>query len=50
MVTPGEVAETEYTGYLTNQTITGAYAQAIGGAIVMVKCEYTDALALKTVS
>jgi hypothetical protein len=50
MFTPGEVDATEYTGYLTNRTITGAYAQAIGGAVVMVERECTDALALKTAS
>jgi hypothetical protein len=37
--TPGEVSATGYTGYLSNATITGRYAQEIGGAVVMVERE-----------
>lgn len=35
--TPGEVAAEAYTGYLTNQTITGLFAQEIKGAVLMVE-------------
>lgn len=38
--TPGEIAAEEYTGYLTNETITGLFAQAIGGAVVMMEHRY----------
>ncbi|KUI61468.1 putative serine protease EDA2 [Cytospora mali] len=38
--TPGEVAAYYYTGYLTNETITGQFAQAIGGAVVMMEHRY----------
>ena len=38
--TPGETAAAEYTGYLTNATITGQFAQAIGGAVVMIEHRY----------
>lgn len=38
--TPGEVAAEGYTGYLTNRTITGQFAQAIGGAVVMMEHRY----------
>lgn len=38
--TPGEIAAAEYTGYLTNRTITGLFAQAIGGAVVMMEHRY----------
>jgi hypothetical protein len=48
--TPGELAAAKFTGYLTNRTITGAYAQAIGGAVVIVEREYTETLALKIAS
>ena len=40
LFTPGEIAAAGYTGYLTNRTITGAYAQAIKGAVVMVEHRY----------
>lgn len=50
MFTPGEVAAAGYTGYLTNRTITGAYAQAIGGAVVIVEREYMGTLAWRTTS
>ena len=35
MFTPGEVAAERYTGYLTNRTILGLYAQEVGGAIIL---------------
>ncbi|EFX01073.1 serine-type peptidase [Grosmannia clavigera kw1407] len=38
--TPGEEPATNYTGYLTNRTITGQFAQAIGGAVVMLEHRY----------
>lgn len=38
--TPGEIAAAGYTGYLTNKTITGLFAQAIGGAVVMLEHRY----------
>lgn len=38
--TPGEVAASGYTGYLTNKTITGLFAEAIGGAVVLVEHRY----------
>ena len=40
LFTPGEIAAAGYTGYLTNATITGAYAEAIGGAVVMLEHRY----------
>ena len=40
LFTPGEIAAAGYTKYLTNATITGAYAQAIGGAVVMIEHRY----------
>ena len=39
LFTPGEVAAAGYTGYLTNKTITGLYAEAIGGAVVLLERE-----------
>lgn len=38
--TPGEVAAAGYTGYLTNKTITGLFAQAIGGATILMEHRY----------
>lgn len=38
--TPGESAAAAYTGYLTNRTITGLFAEAIGGAVVMLEHRY----------
>ncbi|KAK8211846.1 putative serine peptidase [Phyllosticta capitalensis] len=38
--TPGEVEASGYTGYLTNRTITGLFAEAIGGAVVMMEHRY----------
>ncbi len=40
LFTPGEEAADQYTGYLTNRTITGQFAKAIGGAVVMVEHRY----------
>lgn len=42
--TPGEISATNYGGYLTNATITGLYAQEIGGAVVMVERELLRSL------
>lgn len=41
--TPGEIAAQYYTGYLTNLTITGLFAEAIGGAVVMMEHRYWGA-------
>ena len=38
--TPGEVAAAEYTGYLTNRTLTGLIAEAVGGAVVLMEHRY----------
>lgn len=38
--TPGEVEAAGYTGYLTNRTITGLFAQAIGGAAILMEHRY----------
>jgi len=38
--TPGEVAAAGYQGYLTNATITGLFAEAIGGAVVLIEHRY----------
>jgi len=38
--TPGEVAAAGYTGYITNRTITGLFAQEIKGAAVMLEHRY----------
>lgn len=40
LFTPGESAADGYTGYLTNNTLTGQFAQAIGGAVVMFEHRY----------
>lgn len=40
LFTPGEIAADGYTGYLTNKTITGLFAEAIGGAVVMIEHRY----------
>jgi hypothetical protein len=34
---PGETDAELYMGYLTNHTITGLYAEAISGAVVMIE-------------
>ncbi|KAH8588627.1 serine carboxypeptidase S28-domain-containing protein [Bisporella sp. PMI_857] len=38
--TPGEIAAAPYTGYLTNRTITGVFAQELKGAVVMLEHRY----------
>ncbi|POS74116.1 serine carboxypeptidase S28 [Diaporthe helianthi] len=38
--TPGEIAAAEYTGYLTNRTLTGLLAQELGAATVLVEHRY----------
>lgn len=38
--TPGEIKADQYTGYLTNLTITGQFAKAVGGAVVMLEHRY----------
>lgn len=35
--TPGRTATELYTGYLTNRTVTGLIAQAIGGVVITIK-------------
>ncbi|KAF7719783.1 Serine carboxypeptidase [Penicillium ucsense] len=40
LFTPGESAADEYTGYLTNRTLTGRYAQEVKGAVVMIEHRY----------
>lgn len=35
--TPGEISAEYYTGFLTNRTITGLYAQAIGAAVIVLE-------------
>lgn len=37
LFTPGEEAADQYTGYLTNKTLTGRYAQEVKGAVVMIE-------------
>lgn len=39
LMTPGEVAAEAYTGYLSNRTLTGLFAQAIGGAVIILERE-----------
>lgn len=38
--TPGEEVASAYTGYLTNKSITGLFAEAIGGAVVLLEHRY----------
>lgn len=40
LFTPGEIAATGYTGYLTDATITGLIAKEVGGAVVLVEHRY----------
>ncbi|KAK6084908.1 serine carboxypeptidase S28 [Seiridium cupressi] len=40
LMTPGESAAAPYAAYLTDRAITGMYAQAIGGAVVMIEHRY----------
>ncbi|KAK0708905.1 serine carboxypeptidase S28-domain-containing protein [Apiosordaria backusii] len=37
---PGEASADYYSGFLTNQTLVGLYAQAIGGAIILLEHRY----------
>lgn len=37
LFTPGEIAADGYTGYLTNETLTGLFAQEIGGAVILLE-------------
>ncbi|KAK4175357.1 putative serine protease [Triangularia setosa] len=37
---PGEASAEYYSGFLTNQTIVGLYAQAVGGAIILLEHRY----------
>jgi hypothetical protein len=41
LFTPGEADAVHYTGYLTNSTIVGAYAEEIGGATIVLEREYS---------
>ena len=38
--TPGEAAAAPYTGYITNRTLPGVFAQEIKGAVVMLEHRY----------
>lgn len=38
--TPGEEEASAYTGYLTNKTITGVFAQEVGGAVILLEHRY----------
>ncbi|KAK6087654.1 serine carboxypeptidase S28 [Seiridium cupressi] len=38
--TPGEAAAAAYTGYLTERTLTGMIAAALGGAVVLIEHRY----------
>ena len=40
LFTPGEIAADGYQSYLTNKTITGTFAQAIKGAVIMLEHRY----------
>ncbi|KAJ6107262.1 Peptidase S28 [Penicillium sp. IBT 18751x] len=40
LFTPGEEAAAGYTGYLTNKTLTGAFAQEIKGAVILIEHRY----------
>ncbi|KAJ5570136.1 uncharacterized protein N7459_009566 [Penicillium hispanicum] len=40
LFTPGEEAAGGYTGYLSNETITGLYAQEIKGAVLLIEHRY----------
>lgn len=37
LFTPGEEAAAEYTGYLTNRTLTGLFAEEIHGAVILLE-------------
>ena len=40
MFQPGEFHAEFYVGYLTNQTVSGLYAQEFGGAVIVLEREY----------
>ncbi|KAK8073220.1 hypothetical protein PG994_004119 [Apiospora phragmitis] len=40
IMTPGEVAAAGYTGYLTEKALTGMYAKAVDGAVIIVEHRY----------
>ncbi|PYH99305.1 endoprotease endo-Pro [Aspergillus ellipticus CBS 707.79] len=40
LFTPGEVSADGYEGYLTNETLTGVYAQEIQGAVILIEHRY----------
>ena len=40
LFTPGEIAAEGYEGYLTNRTLTGAIAQNVSGAVIMIEHRY----------
>ncbi|EAW11756.1 putative serine peptidase [Aspergillus clavatus NRRL 1] len=40
LFTPGEADAPGYTGYLTNQTLPGRFAQEIGGAVILLEHRY----------
>lgn len=40
LFTPGEVAATGYTSYLTDQALTGLIAKEVGGAVILVEHRY----------
>lgn len=40
LFTPGEANASAYTGYLTDSAITGQFAKAIGGAVVLIEHRY----------
>jgi len=37
LFTPGETEAAPYTGWLTNRTMVGRYAQELGGAMIMIE-------------
>lgn len=37
LFTPGEEAAAEYTGYLTNKTLTGLFAKENDGAVILLE-------------
>jgi hypothetical protein len=42
--TPGEIAADGYQGYATNSTITGLYAQTIGGAVIVLERQFCPSM------
>lgn len=43
-MTPGEDAAAPYISYLTDRAITGQYAKAVGGAVIMIERECHNCL------